>query len=57
MINYVDQKLGTKKTEDKVVIRILNGFFPKQIKALKSSGKGQALKKVFQSSAGFKLAS
>lgn len=52
----MDQKLGSKKTEDKIIVRILNGFFLKQIKALKSGSKGQALKKVFQSSAGFKTA-
>jgi hypothetical protein len=52
----VDQKLGSKKTEDKIIVRLLNGFFLKQIKTSKLGSKGQPLKKVFQSSAGFKTA-
>jgi hypothetical protein len=35
----------------------MNGFFPRQLKPLKPKSKGQTLRKIFQSSAGFNVAS
>lgn len=47
---------GQKKSEFGVIVRILNGYFGRQLAALSSGGKGKPLRSIFQNSKGFKSA-
>lgn len=47
---------GQKKSDFGVVVRVLNGYFQKQLAAVATGGQGKPLRSIFQNSKGFKSA-
>lgn len=47
---------GQKKSEFGVLIRVLNGYFGRQLGAMNIGSKGKPLRSIFQNSKGFKSA-
>jgi len=50
---YIEQISGTKKSDYKITLRILNGFFPDQLPGPIIGNQGKPLRSIFQNSKGF----
>lgn len=55
-VRYVELMQGQKKSEFGVQMRVMNGYFPRQLGGRAKGGKGKPLRSIFQNSKGFKSA-